>query len=148
MNRGSGAIQPNANGSSSTMRASTPSTLAEYSSARVGSTRSARPYATASSGVRNRSRSMSFITCSTSRPEWRAITSAYRRVSARISRAAIWMSAGVPRKPPEPWWIITFELGRTWRFPAAPPARIIAPADIAMPMQYVCTSGFTYCIAS
>ena len=58
------------------------------------------------------------------------------------------MSAGVPRKPPEPWWIITFEFGSTKRFPAAPPARISAPADIAIPTAYVCTSGFTNCIAS
>ena len=34
-------------------------------------------------------------------------------VIARISRAAIWMSAGEPRKPPEPWWIITFAFGST-----------------------------------
>jgi hypothetical protein len=58
------------------------------------------------------------------------------------------MSAGVPRKPPEPWWIITFELGRRKRLPAAPPASSRAPIDIAIPMQYVCTSGFTNCIAS
>ena len=58
------------------------------------------------------------------------------------------MSAGVPRKPPEPWWIITFAFGRTKRFPAAPPARIIAAADMPIPMHTVRTSGFTYCIAS
>ena len=69
-------------------------------------------------------------------------------MSERISRAAIWMSAGVPRVPADPWWIITFEFGRTKRFPAAPPARSMAPADIAIPMQYVWTSGFTNCIAS
>ena len=74
--------------------------------------------------------------------------SAYLCVSARISRAAIWMSAGVPRKPPDPWWIITFEFGSTCRLPGAPDARTSAPADIAMPMQYVCTSGLTNCIAS
>jgi hypothetical protein len=32
--------------------------------------------------------------------------------------------------------------------PAVPPASSRAPIDIAMPMQYVCTSGFTNCIAS
>ena len=74
--------------------------------------------------------------------------SAIRRVMSRISRAAIWMSAGVPRKPPEPWWIMIFEFGSANRLPAAPPARIIAAADIPIPMQTVLTSGFTYCIAS
>ena len=47
------------------------------------------------------------------------------------------MSAGVPRKPPDPWWIMIFAFGSTYRFPGAPPHRIIAPADIAMPIAYV-----------
>ena len=58
------------------------------------------------------------------------------------------MSAGVPRKPAEPWWIIIFAFGRAIRLPAAPPARIIAAADIPMPTQIVATSGLTYCIVS
>ena len=91
---------------------------------------------------------MSAITCSTGAPEWREMISAIRRVSSRISRAAIWMSAGVPRKPPEPWWIMIFAFGSANRFPAAPPHRIIAAADMPIPRQTVATSGFTYCIAS
>ena len=74
--------------------------------------------------------------------------SAMRWVMSRISRAAIWISAGVPRKPPEPWWIITFAFGRAKRLPAAPPQRIIAPALMPMPRQTVETSELTYCIAS
>ena len=42
--------------------------------------------------VMNRSRSMSSITVSTSRPEWRPMISAICRVVAATSRAAIWMS--------------------------------------------------------
>ena len=91
------------------------------------------PYSSASSGVMKRSRSMSFSTFSTSWPVCREMISAIRRVISRISLAAIWMSAGVPRNPPEPWWIITFEFGSTYRLPAAPAARIRAPADIAIP---------------
>ena len=52
-------------------------------------TSSTSPYATASSGVMNRSRSMSFITCSSGWPEWREMISAIRRVISRISFAAI-----------------------------------------------------------
>ena len=63
---------------------------------------STSPYSSASCGVMKRSRSMSFITWSTDWPEWREMISAIRRVISRISFAAIWMSAGVPRKPPEP----------------------------------------------
>jgi hypothetical protein len=91
---------------------------------------------------------MSFITCSFGWPLWRAMIDAIRSVISRISRAAIWMSAGEPRKPPLPWWIITFEFGSAKRLPAAPPERIIAPADIAMPTHTVRTSGLTYCIVS
>ena len=58
------------------------------------------------------------------------------------------MSAGVPRKPAEPWWIIIFAFGSAIRLPGAPPARIIAAADIPMPTQIVATSGLTYCIVS
>ena len=58
------------------------------------------------------------------------------------------MSAGVPRNPPEPWWIMIFAFGSANRFPAAPPERIIAAALIPMPRQTVETSDFTYCIAS
>ena len=58
------------------------------------------------------------------------------------------MSAGVPRKPAEPWWIITFAFGSANRFPGAPPARIIAPADMPIPTQTVRTSGRTCCIVS
>ena len=53
-------------------------------------------------GVMKRSRSMSFITCSKGWPECLAMIRAIRSVISRISRAAIWMSAGAPRKPPEP----------------------------------------------
>src|SRR5207244_3751868 len=61
------------------------------------STASMSPYSTASCGVMKRSRSMSCMTCSTSRLAWWAMTSAICRVVAATSFAAIWMSAGVPR---------------------------------------------------
>src|SRR5688500_4067396 len=100
---------------------------------RGSSTPSIRPYATASDGVMNRSRSMSFITCSTARPQcWERI-SAICRVVDSISRAAISTSDGAPRNPAEPWWIISFAWGNARRFPGAPPATIIAAADIPMP---------------
>jgi hypothetical protein len=73
---------------------------------------------------------------------------AIRSVISRISRAAIWMSVGAPRKAPEPWWIITFEFGSAIRFPGAPPARIMPAADMAIPTQIVRTSGLTYWIVS
>src|SRR5262245_59794176 len=111
-------------------------------------TSSTSPYATASSGAMKRSRSMSFITCSSGWPEWREMSSAIRSAISRISLAAIWMSAGEPRNPPEPWWIITLAFGNTKRLPAAPPDRIIAAADMPIPVQIVWTSGRTYCMAS
>ena len=73
---------------------------------------------------------------------------AIRSVISRISRAAIWMSAGEPRNPPDPWWIMIFAFGSAIRFPGAPPARIIAAADMPIPTQIVRTSGLTYCIVS
>ena len=111
-------------------------------------TASTRPYSTASTGVMKRSRSMSSITVSTSRPEWRPMISAICRVVAATSRAAIWMSDGAPRKPALPWWIISFAFGSANRLPAAPPAMIIAAADMPIPKQIVETSGRTCCIAS
>ena len=109
---------------------------------------SMRPYSTASGGVMNRSRSMSSITVSMSRPAWRPMISAICRVVAATSRAAIWMSDGAPRKPALPWWIISFAFGSANRLPAAPPAMIIAAADMPMPKQIVETSGRTCCMAS
>jgi hypothetical protein len=91
---------------------------------------------------------MSRITCSTSRFECRAMISAIRRVTDSTSRAWMSMSVGVPRNPAEPWWIIIFAFGSAERLPGAPPARIIAAADIAIPTQIVCTSGLTYCTVS
>ena len=59
------------------------------------------------------------------------------------------MSVAWPSKPGVwPWWIITFELGSAIRLPFAPPASRIAPIDIAMPKQIVCTSGRMNCIVS
>ena len=59
------------------------------------------------------------------------------------------MSVACPSKPGvEPWWIMIFELGSDERLPAAPPARRIAPIDIAMPKQIVATSGLMNCIVS
>ena len=52
------------------------------------------------------------------------------------------------RHPPEPWWTLTLASGSPIRRPAAPPAGRGAPAAIAMPTAYVCTSGFTNGIAS
>ena len=95
-----------------------------------------------------RSRSMSVMTFSTGWPVCLARISAMRRVIASTSWAWISMSAGVPRKPAEPWWIITLEFGSARRLPAAPPPRIIAAADMPMPMHTVATSGLTYCIVS
>ncbi len=60
------------------------------------------------------------------------------------SCAWISMSAGVPRKPAEPWWIMIFELGSAIRLPGAPPQRTIAAADMHIPTAIVCTSGLTY----
>ena len=40
------------------------------------------------------------------------------------------------------------EFGSAKRFPAAPPARIIAAADMPMPQQMVDTSGSTCCMTS
>ena len=74
--------------------------------------------------------------------------SAIRRVIDRISRAAIWMSAGVPRYPADPWWIMIFAFGSAKRFPGAPPQRIIAAALMPIPRHTVDTSECTYCIAS
>ena len=74
--------------------------------------------------------------------------SAIRRVTESTSRAWMSMSEGVPRKPAEPWWIIIFAFGSAERLPGAPPQRIIAAADIAMPTQIVRTSGLTNCIVS
>ena len=91
---------------------------------------------------------MSAITFSNGWPVCSARISAIRRVMSRISFAWIWMSAGVPRKPAEPWWIMIFAFGSAIRLPAAPPARIIAAADMPIPMQIVRTSGLTYCIVS
>ena len=81
----------------------------------------------------NRSRSMSSITRSTGRPEWWERISAIWRVVDSISRAAIATSDGAPRKPAEPWWIMSFACGRARRFPGAPPATIIAAADMPIP---------------
>ena len=39
-------------------------------------------------------------------------------------------------------------LGRAKRFPAAPPERIMAAADMPMPTQMVETSGSTCCMTS
>jgi len=41
-----------------------------------------------------------------------------------------------------------YSRGSPNRLPCAPPASSSAAADIAIPTQYVCTSGFTYCMAS
>ena len=72
-----------------------------------------------------------------------------RRCSARISRARISMSVAWPSKPGvEPWWIMILAFGSDERLPAAPPARRIAPIDIAMPKQIVATSGLMNCIVS
>ena len=91
---------------------------------------------------------MSFITCSNGWPVCCAMISAIRLVMSSTSRAWIWMSAGVPRKPAEPWWIITFAFGSANRLPGAPPASTIAAADIPIPTQIVRTSGLTNCIVS
>jgi hypothetical protein len=64
------------------------------------------------------------------------------------SRAWISISVGWPWKPDEPWWMRIFECGSALRFPGAPPARMVAPIDIAMPTQIVRTSHLMYCIVS
>ena len=58
------------------------------------------------------------------------------------------MSVAWPWKPDEPWWIMIFAFGSAIRLPAAPPASRIAPIDIAIPKQIVCTSGLMNCIVS
>jgi hypothetical protein len=82
------------------------------------------------------------------RPLWWAMISDMRWVRARTSRSWISMSLGAPRVPAEPWWIMMRALGRANRFPAAPPHRIMAAADIPMPTQMVDTSGATCCMTS
>jgi len=47
-----------------------------------------------------------------------------------------------------PSWIMILAFGRAKRFPAAPPARIMAAADMPMPTQIVDTSQRTCCITS
>ena len=95
------------------------------------------------------SRCVSAWTWSTVRPVSRAISSSIRRWSARISRARISTSVAWPSKPLVcPWWIMILALGSAIRFPFAPPARSVAPIDIAIPKQIVATSQRTYCIAS
>jgi hypothetical protein len=39
-------------------------------------------------------------------------------------------------------------VGQAKRLPSAPPARITAAAEAAMPMQTVFTSGLMYCMVS
>ena len=58
------------------------------------------------------------------------------------------MSRGAPRVPALPSWIMILAFGRANRFPAAPPARIIAAADIPIPTQIVDTSQRTCCMTS
>ena len=58
------------------------------------------------------------------------------------------MSDGAPRMPAVPWWIITRALGSASRLPRAPPARIIAAADMPIPTQMVATSGRMCCMTS
>ena len=58
------------------------------------------------------------------------------------------MSEAWPEKPPEGWWIITRELGRTKRLPLAPAASRNAPMLAASPVHSVDTSGLMNCIVS
>src|SRR5215216_8061275 len=69
-------------------------------------------------------------------------------LEAIVSRAWISMSVACPWKPPQTWWIRILAFGRATRFPFAPPARMTAPIDIAIPTQVVWMSGLTYCIVS
>ena len=55
---------------------------------------------------------------------------------------------GRAAEPAEPWWIISFAFGSAKRLPGAPPAMIMAAADMPIPKQIVDTSGRTCCIAS
>ena len=73
---------------------------------------------------------------------------AIRLVVESTSRRWISMSLGAPRAPADPWWIMILALGSAYRFPGAPPARIIAAADMPMPTQMVDTSQRTCCITS
>ena len=106
------------------------------------------PYSTASAAVRKWSRSMSPSTWASGRPEWWAMISAIRRVLASTSRSWISTSRGAPRIPAVPWWIMILPLGSAMRRPAAPPPRIIAAADIPMPIRLVATGQLTCCITS
>ena len=111
-------------------------------------TASIRPYSIASSGVMNRSRSMSRITCSTSRPEWREMISAIRRVMLEdLARRDLDVGRGAAEAARA---LVDHDLRVRERepLPGAPPQRIIAAADMPIPRQTVATSGFTYCIAS
>ena len=58
------------------------------------------------------------------------------------------MSAAVPWKPAEAWWIRMRELGSAERLPLAPPPSSTAPMLAAMPMHVVATCGWIRCIVS
>ena len=68
----------------------------------------------------------------------------------RNSHSFIWITASgaLPRKPPEPWWIMIRLFGSAYRLPGAPAASSTAAIDAAMPMQIVDTGARRYCIVS
>ena len=53
-----------------------------------------------------------------------------------------------PRKPAEPAWIITRELGSATRWPFSPAIRMTEPMLIAIPTQFVWTGARMYCMVS
>src|SRR5690606_4589808 len=121
---------------------------APYSFGLLTMTESIRPYSTAASALMKRSRSVSRSMVSRSLPVWAARLPLRRSRSFRISRAWMSISEACPWKPPHGWCTMTRELGRAWRLPAAPPARITAPMLAAWPMHTVLTSGRTNCMVS
>ena len=58
------------------------------------------------------------------------------------------MSAAVPWNPADPWWIMTRELGSTYRLPALPAASSREPIEAASPTQVVDTSQGMSCMVS
>ena len=71
-----------------------------------------------------------------------------RSVRCIISRIWISTSGVLPRKPPDPWWIMIRRSAARSACPVAPAASSTAPIEAAWPMQIVLTGAFRYCIVS
>lgn len=109
---------------------------------------SIRPYALASSGVNQRSRSESRVICSKDWPLWKAISSDIRFLVRSSCSAWIRMSVAEPPRPAEGWCIRMLAFGSEKRLPLAPAVSRNWPIDAAMPIAMVTTSFLMYCMVS